>query len=70
MSQPSACRYIIAVALGLQSLYSKYVMMPTSTEKAVVKSQFYELAYFSGVVELVDGTRIRIQNLLNMKLIV
>ena len=35
--------------------------MPTSTEKAVIKSQFYELAHFPGVVGLVDGTHIRIQ---------
>ena len=60
-SAPSACRYIRAVGLGLQSIYSKYVMMPTSTEKAVIKSQFYELAHFPGVVGLVDGIHIRIQ---------
>ena len=44
MSQPSACRYIRAVALGLQSVYSKFICMRGSAEKATIKSQFYQLA--------------------------
>ena len=44
VSQPSACRYIRAVALGLQSIYSRYISLPSSVEKATIKSQFYELA--------------------------
>ena len=35
--------------------------MPGSTEKATIKSQFYEIAEMPGIVELVDGTHIRIQ---------
>ena len=46
MSQPSACRYIRAVALGLQSIYSRYISLPSSAEKATINSQFYELAHF------------------------
>ena len=61
MSQPSACRNIRAVALGLQSVYSKFICMPSSAEKATIKSQFYQLANLPGVLGLVDGTRIRIQ---------
>ena len=59
-SQPPACRYIRAVALGLQSVYSTFISMPSPDEKATIKSQFYELAYFPGVLGLVDGTHIRI----------
>ena len=61
VSQPSACRYIRAVALGLQSIYSKFIRMPGSTNKATIKSQFYELAHLPGVLGLVDGTHVRIQ---------
>ena len=61
VSQPSACRYIRAVALGLQSIYSKFICMPGSTDKATIKSQFYELANLPGVLGLVDGTHVRIQ---------
>ena len=61
VSQPSACRYIRAVALGLQSIYSKFIFMPGSTDKATIKSQFYELAHLPGVLGLVDGTHVRIQ---------
>ena len=59
VSQPSAC--IRAVALGLQSIYSKFICMPGSTDKATIKSQFYELAHLPGVLGLVDGTHVRIQ---------
>ena len=61
VSQPSACRYIRAVALGLQSICSRYISLPSSAEKATIKSQFYELAHFLGVLGLVDGTHFRIQ---------
>ena len=61
VSQPSACRYIIAVALGLQSIYSKFICMPGSTDKATIKSQFYELAHLPEVLGLVDGTHVCIQ---------
>ena len=60
-SQPSACRYIRAVALGLQSICSIYVSLPSSAEKATIKSQFYELAHLPGVLGLVDGTHMGIQ---------
>ena len=33
VSQLSACRYIRAVALGLQSIYTQYVSMPSPAEK-------------------------------------
>ena len=61
VSQPSTCRYIRAVALGLQSVYSTFISMPSSAEKATIKSQFYEFAHLPGVLGLVDGTHIRIQ---------
>ena len=61
VSQPSACRYIRAVALGLQSVYSKFISMPGSADMATIKSQFYELANLPGVLGLVDGTHVRIQ---------
>ena len=61
VSQSSASRYINAVAVGLQENYSKFVKMPSSSEKANIKSQFYDIAHFPGVVGLVDGTHIRIQ---------
>ena len=35
--------------------------MPSSAEKATIKSQFYELTHLPGVLGLVDGTHIRIQ---------
>ena len=35
--------------------------MPNSAEKAEVKTKFYEIAHFPGVLGLVDGTHIRIQ---------
>ena len=50
VSQPSACRYIRAVAIGLQSVYSKYISMPGSADKATIKSQFYELANLLGIL--------------------
>ena len=62
VSQPSACRYIRAVALGLQSIDLKFICMPDSTDKVTIKSQFYELAHLPGVHGLVDGTHVRIQN--------
>ena len=61
VSQPSVCRYIRAVALGLQSVYSTSIRMPSSAEKATIKSQFFEFAHLPGVLGLVDGTHIRIQ---------
>ena len=61
VSQPSACRYIRAVGLGLQSICSRYISLPSYAEKATIKSQFYELAHFPGVLGLVDGTHVRIQ---------
>ena len=61
VSQPSACRYIRAVALGLQSICSRYISLPSYAEKATIKSQLYELAHFPGVLGLVDGTHVRIQ---------
>ena len=61
MSQSSASRYISAVALGLQENYSKFVRMPSSTEKPNIKSQCYDIAHLPGVLGLVDGTHIRIQ---------
>ena len=60
VSQPSACSYIRAVELGLQSICSRFISLPSSAEQATIKSQFYELAHFSGVLGLVDGTHIRI----------
>ena len=69
VSQPSACRYIRAVALGLQSVYSKFICMPGSAEKATIKSQFYQLANRPSVLGLVDGTHIRIQKPSKMRLI-
>ena len=48
VSQPSTCRYIRAVALGLQSICSRYISLPSSAEKATIKSQFYELTHFPG----------------------
>ena len=38
-----------------------FISMPSSAEKATIKSQFYELAHLPGVLGLVDGTHIRIQ---------
>ena len=35
--------------------------MPSPAETATIKSQFYELAHFPGVLGLVDETHIRIQ---------
>ena len=35
--------------------------MPNSVEKAVVKTKFYEIDHFPGILGLVDGTHIRIQ---------
>ena len=61
VSQPPACRYIKAVALGLKSVYSTCISMPSPDEKATIKSQFYELVHFPEVLGLVDGTHIRIQ---------
>ena len=61
VSQSTASRYISAVALGLQENYSKFVRMPSSTEKPNIKSQFYDIAHLPGVLGLVDGTHIRIQ---------
>ena len=40
VSQSSACRYIRAVALDLQLIYTYYVPMPSPAEKVAVKSQF------------------------------
>ena len=42
VSQPSACRYIRAVALGLQSVYSKFISMPGSADKATIKDTALE----------------------------
>ena len=35
--------------------------MPNSAEKAEIKTKFYEIAHFPGVLGLADGTHIRIQ---------
>ena len=35
--------------------------MPSPTDETEVKTKFYELAHFPGVLGLVDGTHIRIQ---------
>ena len=48
-------------ALGLQSIYTQYVSLPSPAEKVAVKSQFYDFANFTGVIGLVDGTHVRIQ---------
>ena len=52
VSQPSACRNVRAVALGLQSVYSKFICMPGSAEKATIKSQFYQLANLPAFLNL------------------
>ena len=51
LSQSSACRYIRYVALGLQPIYSTFISMPGSTEKAIIKSQFYEIAENPGMLD-------------------
>ena len=55
VSQSSASRYIKNVALGLQEIYNQFVNMPGPADKAEVKTKFYELAHFPGVLGLVDG---------------
>ena len=61
VSQSSASRIIRDVSQGLQDIYNQYVRLPNSAEKAEVKTKFYEIAHFPGVLGLVDGTHIRIQ---------
>ena len=55
-----ACMYIRSVALGLQSVYSAFISMPSFAEKATSKSQFYELVTFLAFLDLGMG-HIRIQ---------
>ena len=61
VNQPSACRYIRAVALGLRSVHSKYICMTGSADKATIKSQLYDVAHLPGVLGLVDGIHVQIQ---------
>ena len=69
VSQPSACRYIRTVALGLQSVYSTSISMPSPAEKATIKSQFYELAHSLGFLDLWMEHIFVSRSLLRMKLI-
>ena len=49
----------------LHWVYKRYTTnlfsMPSPTDETEVKTKFYELAHFPGVLGLVDGTHIRIQ---------
>ena len=63
LSQASASRYIRDVSLDLQVIYHQFVSMPIGLKRVEVKNKFYEIAHFPAVVELVDGTHIRIQRL-------
>ena len=45
----------------MQKIYHHFVSMPSPTDETEVKTKFYELAHFPGVLGLVDGTHIRIQ---------
>ena len=59
--QPSPCRYIRAVALGLQSVYLTFISMTSSAEKATINSQFLCARPPPCCFSIVDGTHIRIQ---------
>ena len=61
VSQSSCSRYIQNVALSLQEIYHQFVSVPSPTDETEVKTKFYELAHFPGMLGLVDGTHIRIQ---------
>ena len=61
VSQSSCSRCIQNIALGLQEIYHQFVSMLSPTDETEVKTKFYELAHFPGVLGLVDWTHIRIQ---------
>ena len=55
----------VVISKMLHWVYKRYTTnlfsMPSPTDETEVKTKFYELAHFPGVLGLVDGTHIRIQ---------
>lgn len=61
VDKSTASRAIWKVTNGLLRMKSQYLKFPTPQESDKVKSDFYKVANFPGVLGLIDGTHIRIQ---------
>lgn len=61
MSQTSVHRCIYEVADVLNEIANEFVSIPTEQEEMQIKSEFYSISSFPGIVGLIDGTHIKIK---------
>lgn len=61
MDKTTVSRVVRKVSQALVSLAPRFIKWPADDELPIIKSEFFKLAGFPGVIGCIDGTHIRIQ---------
>ena len=61
VDKSTVSRIVRNVSVALASLATRFITWPNEEESSTLKSEFYKMSGFPGVVGCIDGTHVKIQ---------